>query len=127
MENFIDKSLLRLGTEQLDLVLLHCPPTSVYSKDELFTGLDKIKEKGKIASYGVSIEKVSEGLQAMEYNISAIEVIFNMFRLKPAEELLPRAKKNDIGILARVPPASGMLTGKFSANTVFGKKRPPIL
>lgn len=121
MEKFIDASLKRLGTEQLDLVLLHCPPTSVYKKDELFAGLDKIVSKGKIAHYGVSIEKVSEGLQAMEYPISAIEVIFNMFRLKPAVELFPKALENNVGILARVPLASGLLSGKFNENTVFGE------
>ena len=122
MEHFIDGSLQRLGVEQLDLVLLHCPPTSVYRKDELFTGMDKLVQKGKIAQYGVSIEKVSEGLQAMEYPIAAIEVIFNMFRLKPAEELFPAAKAKDIGILARVPLASGLLTGRYTKDTVFGKE-----
>lgn len=93
MEKFIDGSLKRLSVEHLDLVLLHCPPTSVYQKDELFSGMDKLVQKGKISHYGVSIEKVSEGLQAMEYPISAIEVIFNMFRLKPLEKLFPAAKK----------------------------------
>ena len=104
------------------MVLLHCPPTSVYQKDELFTGLDKIKEKGKIANYGVSIEKVSEGITAMEYNISAIEVIFNMFRLKPIDELFQKTKTNNIGVIARVPLASGLLTGKYNINTIFGDK-----
>lgn len=121
MEAFIDGSLKRMNVEQLDLVLLHCPPSSVYHKDALFTGMDKLVGKGKIAHYGVSIEKVSEGLQAMEYPISAIEVIFNMFRLKPLEELFPAAQKKDVGILARVPLASGLLTGHYSANTTFGK------
>lgn len=111
----------RLEVEQLDLVLLHCPPTSVYHKDSLFAGMDKLVEKGKIAHYGVSIEKVSEGLAAMEYPIAAMEVIFNMFRLKPAEALFPEAQKKGIGILARVPLASGLLTGKFTKDTVFGK------
>jgi aryl-alcohol dehydrogenase-like predicted oxidoreductase len=122
MERFIDGSLKRLGMEQLNLVLLHCPPTSVYYKDELFTGMDKLVQKGKIAHYGVSIEKVSEGLQAMEYPISAIEVIFNMFRLKPAEELFPAAQEKKVGILARVPLASGLLTGRYTKDTVFGKQ-----
>lgn len=122
MERFIDGSLQRLGVEQLDLVLLHCPPTSVYEKDELFSGMDKLVQKGKISHYGVSIEKVAEGLQAMEYPISAIEVIFNMFRLKPAEELFPAAQTNDVGILARVPLASGLLTGRYTKDTVFGKE-----
>lgn len=122
MEEFIDGSLKRLGVEKLDMVLLHCPPSSVYKKDELFAGMDKIKEKGKIANYGVSIEKISEGIQAMEYPIAAMEVIFNMFRLKPTEELFPLAKANDIGIIARVPLASGLLTGKYTADTIFSEK-----
>ena len=121
MEAFIDGSLRRLGVEQLDLVLLHCPPTSVYHKDSLFAGMDKLVEKGKIAHYGVSVEKVSEGLAAMEYPISAIEVIFNMFRLKPAEELFPAVQARQIGILARVPLASGLLTGRYTKDTRFGQ------
>ncbi len=120
MEAFIDGSLRRMGVEKLDMVLLHCPPSSVYKKDALFAGLDKIQQKGKIAGYGVSIEKVSEGLDAMQYNIGAMEVIFNMFRLKPTEELFPAAKKNDVAILARVPLASGLLTGRYTADTKFG-------
>ena len=122
MERFIDGSLKRLGVGLLDLVLLHCPPTSVYRKDNLFAGMDKLIQKGKIAHYGVSIEKVSEGLQAMEYPISAIEVIFNMFRLKPAEELFPAAQAKEIGILARVPLASGLLTGRYTKDTVLSKE-----
>lgn len=120
MERFVDGSLKRLGLERLDLVLLHCPPAPVYDNDALFAGMDRLKEKGKIADYGVSIEKVSEGLKAMEYNISAMEVIYNMFRLKPAEELFPQAKAHDVGIITRVPLASGLLTGKFTASTTFG-------
>ena len=122
MEAFIDGSLKRLGVERLDMVLLHCPPSSVYKDDVLFTGMEKIKQKGKIANYGVSIEKVSEGIEAMKYPIAAIEVIFNMFRLKPIEELFPLAKENHIGIIARVPLASGLLTGKYTTNTVFSEK-----
>ncbi len=121
MEQFIDGSLKRLGVERLDMVLLHCPPSSVYRKDELFTGLDKLVRKGKMAHYGVSVEKVSEGLQAMEWPISAIEVVFNMFRMKPAERLFPEAAARDIGILARVPLASGLLTGRYGPDTVFAK------
>ena len=103
------------------MVLLHCPPTSVYQKDEVFDALENLKTAGKIAHYGVSIEKVSEGIAAMEYDISAMEVIFNMFRQKPIEELFPAAQKKDVGIIARVPLASGLLTGKLSKDTVFGK------
>lgn len=122
IERFVDGSLMRMGLERLDNILLHCPPTSVFKKDEIFTKLDKLKESGKIQNYGVSIEKVSEGLDAMEYGISAIEVIFNMFRLKPEEELFPRAMEKKIGIIARVPLASGLLTGRYTKDTVFGEK-----
>lgn len=120
VERFVDGSLSRMGLEQLDMILLHCPPTSVYRKDEVFAKLDSLKRAGKISAYGVSIEKVSEGLRAMDYEISAIEVIFNMFRLKPAEELFPAAEKNNIGIIARVPLASGLLTGRYNQSTTFG-------
>lgn len=117
---FVEGSLRRLQLDCLDMVLLHCPPTPVFHNDELFAGLDRMKQQGKIAHYGVSIEKVEEGIAAMEYNISAIEVIFNMFRLKPTERLFPLAKEKGVGILARVPLASGLLTGKFTADTQFG-------
>ncbi|MBR1797005.1 MAG: aldo/keto reductase [Clostridiales bacterium] len=122
IEGFVDGSLMRLGLQTLDNILLHCPPSSVFQRDDIFARLDEIKRKGKIRNYGVSIEKVSEGLDAMEYDISAIEVIYNMFRLKPEEELLPKAQEKGIGIIARVPLASGLLTGKFTKNTVFGSK-----
>lgn len=119
---FVEDSLSRMQLDQLDMVLLHCPPTSVYQKDEIFTRLAALKSSGKIAGYGVSIETVQEGLRAMAYDIDAIEVIFNMFRLKPSEQLLGEAKKKEIGIIARVPLASGLLTGKYHQDTVFGEK-----
>jgi len=119
---FIEGSLSRLGVEKLDMVLLHCPPASVYARDDIFGELDRQKRLGKIADYGVSVEKVSEGVAAMDYDISAMEVIFNMFRLKPAEELFPLALKKNVGVIARVPLASGLLTGKMSRDTVFGPK-----
>ncbi len=119
---FIEGSLGRLQTERLDMVLLHCPPTSVFARDDIFAELDRQKKAGKIADYGVSIEKVAEGKMAMEYDISAIEVIFNMFRLKPAEELFPLAAKKNVGIIARVPLVSGILTGRFTKETSFGPK-----
>ena len=121
MERFIDGSLKRMGLERLDMVLLHCPPPSIYKNDELFAAMERIKKSGKIADYGVSIETVSEGLQAMEYPISAMEVIFNMFRLKPLDKLFPVAKAKDVGIIARVPLASGLLTGKYTKDTKFGE------
>ena len=119
---FIEDSLERMRLDRLDMILLHCPPTPVYARDDIFGELERQKKAGKIADYGVSIEKVSEGLQAMEYDISAMEVIFNMFRLKPLDELFPAAAKRNIGIIARVPLASGLLTGRFTKETVFGPK-----
>ena len=119
IEGFIEGSLRRLQLEKLDMILLHCPPTSVFARDDIFAALDRQKRIGKIAGYGVSIEKVSEGLAAMEYGISAIEVIFNMFRLKPLDELFPKAREKNVGIIARVPLASGLLTGRYTKDTVF--------
>jgi aryl-alcohol dehydrogenase-like predicted oxidoreductase len=120
LEKYLDDSLRRLQLDRLDMILLHCPPTPVYQRDDIFAWLDSMVEKGKLASYGVSVEKVSEGLAAMDYNVSAIEVIYNMFRLKPERELFPVAKKNDVGIIVRVPLASGLLSGKYTQNTTFG-------
>ncbi len=119
---FIEGSLQRMKLEKLDMVLLHCPPTPVYQRDDIFAELDRQKKTGKISDYGVSIEKAEEGLQAMEYDISAMEVIFNMFRLKPLDRLFPLAAEKNVGIIARVPLASGLLTGRYTKNTVFGPK-----
>lgn len=121
VEGFADESLKRLQVEKLDMLLLHCPPSSVYRRDDIFTKLEKMRQSGKILSYGVSVEKVSEALEAMNYPIAAIEIVFNMFRLKPAEELLPKAKAENVGIIARVPLASGLLTGKYTKDTSFGQ------
>lgn len=120
IERLVYESLDRMKLDYIDCVLLHCPPTEVYKKDEVFLKLEELKKLGKIKSYGVSVEKVEEALMAMKYDISAIEVIFNMFRLKPIEELFEKAKENNIGIIARVPLASGLLTGKFNKTTTFG-------
>ena len=117
---FIEGSLGRMKLERLDMILLHCPPTSVFARDDIFGELDRQKKAGKIADYGVSIEKVQEGIQAMEYDISAIEVIFNMFRLKPLDTLFPLAEEKNVGIIARVPLASGLLTGRYTKDTSFG-------
>lgn len=116
---FIEASLRRMRREQIDLILLHCPPTPVYRRDDIFAELERQKKLGKIGNYGVSIEKVSEGLDAMEYGIAAIEVIFNMFRLKPTEALFPKALEKNVGIIARVPLASGILTGRYTKETQF--------
>ncbi|MGL5347069.1 MAG: aldo/keto reductase [Peptostreptococcaceae bacterium] len=121
IRKFVFESLENMEVESLDLVLLHCPPTEVYQSDEAFKALDELKREGKIKHYGVSVEKVEEAIKALDYDISAVEIIFNMFRLKPAEQFFELAKKKDIGIIVRVPLASGLLTGKFDESTKFGK------
>ena len=119
---FIDDSRQRLDQETLDMVLLHCPPTDVYYNPEVFKLLDTLKKEGKIKHYGVSVERIEEGLKAMEYaGVDAIEIIFNMFRLRPAELFFEQAKKKNVGVIVRVPLASGLLTGKFNQKTTFNK------
>jgi aryl-alcohol dehydrogenase-like predicted oxidoreductase len=120
LESFVDRSLKNLHVDTLDLLQLHCPPTEVYSRPEVFKALDDLKRKGRIRHYGVSVEKTSEALKAMEYpDVQSVQIIFNMFRLKPATEFFPAAKKHNVGILARVPLASGLLTGKITKETRF--------
>ena len=119
---FIADSLKRMRLEKLDMILLHCPPTPVFARDDIFAELERQKEAGNIAGYGVSIEKVEEGVMAMEYGISAMEVIFNMFRLKPLDRLFPLAAEKNVAVIARVPLASGLLTGRYGKDTVFGPK-----
>lgn len=117
---FVDRSRRNQQVDALDLTLLHCPPTSVFSDKKVFDVLDRIKAEGLIRHYGVSIEKVEEGLTALDHDISAIEVIFNMFRMKPSEELFARCAEKNVGIIVRVPLASGLLTGRYTADTKFG-------
>ena len=120
---FIDQSRRNLGVEALDMVLLHCPPFEVYYMPEVFASLDAMKKEGKIKHYGVSVQKVEEGLMALEYpGVEAVEIIFNMFRLRPAELFFQEAKKKDVGVIVRVPLASGLLTGKFTHETTFGQE-----
>jgi aryl-alcohol dehydrogenase-like predicted oxidoreductase len=117
---WIDRSRRNLGVDTLDLVQLHCPPTAVYSDQKVYDALDSFVEDGAIAAYGVSVETVAEGLTALEHpGVQSIQVILNVFRRKPLEELLPAAAKAQVGVLARVPLASGLLTGKFSESTTF--------
>lgn len=123
LRGYVEDSLKRLNVEVLDLIQLHCPPTEVYYRPEIFGEFEKMKDEGKILNLGVSIEKVEEGLKAIEYNnVTTLQVIYNMFRQRPHEELFPKAAKNNVGIIVRVPLASGLLTGKFSKDTTFGKK-----
>lgn len=122
LQKYVEDSLSRLSVDCLDLIQLHCPPTEVYRRDDIFELFDRLKDQGKIKNLGVSIEKVEEGLMAMAYNnVTSIQVIFNIFRQKPAEELFPTAKEKNVGIIVRVPLASGLLTGKFGKNTTFEK------
>lgn len=122
LTKFIDDSRCNLQVEALDMVLLHCPPTDLYDQKDVFSYMDEFKKQGKIKHYGVSIEKIEEGIKAMEYpGVEAIEVIFNMFRLRPATELFELAKEKNVGIIVRVPLASGLLTGKYTPKTTFGK------
>ncbi len=122
IRKYVNDSRRRLDVEALDMVLLHCPPTALYQRPEVFAVLDQIKREGKIKHYGVSIEKIEEGIKAMDYpGVEAIEVIFNMFRLRPAQDLFELAKKNNVGIVVRVPLASGLLTGKYTKETTFGE------
>ncbi len=117
---FVERSLQNLGVEVIDLLQLHCPPTQVYYMPEVFGILDDLVAAGKIRYYGVSVEKVEEALKALEYpNVQSVQIIFNMFRHRPAELLFEQAAKRKVGILARVPLASGLLTGKLRADSAF--------
>jgi aryl-alcohol dehydrogenase-like predicted oxidoreductase len=117
---WVDRSRENLGMDRLDLVQLHCPPTQAYYMPELFAALDDLVADRSIASYGVSVEKVEEGLKALEYpGVATIQVVFNAFRQRPADRLLAEALRRDVGVIARVPLASGMLTGKLTRETRF--------
>lgn len=117
---FVERSLKNLDTETLDLVQLHCPPTEVYYRPEVFEALDDLVKAGKIRYYGVSVEKVEEALKAIEYpNVQSVQIIFNMLRHRPAELFFQEAKRRKVGILARVPLASGLLTGKMKKDSTF--------
>lgn len=117
---FVERSLKNLATETIDLLQLHCPPPQVYYMPEVFSVLDDLIKAGKIRYYGVSVEKVDEALKAIEYpNVQSVQIIFNMFRQRPAEFFFEQAKVRKVGILARVPLASGMLTGKLTPTSRF--------
>ena len=117
---FIERSLKNLETDVLDLLQLHCPPTDVYYNPELFAALDDFVRQGKIRNYGVSVERVEEALSAIEYpGVQTVQIIFNIFRQRPAELFFGEAKKRGVGILARVPLASGLLTGKLTSHSQF--------
>ncbi len=119
--SWVEDNLRDLESEALDLVQLHCPSTDAYYHPEIFATLDDLVHAGKVRFYGVSVERVEEALKAMEYpNVQSVQIIFNCFRQRPAELFFPEAKRKQVGILARVPLASGLLTGKFRADSQFG-------
>jgi aryl-alcohol dehydrogenase-like predicted oxidoreductase len=120
LTEWIDRSLKNLGAERIDLLQLHCPPNEVYYRPEVFGILEDFVATGKLRYYGVSVKSPEEGLKAMDYpNLQSVQIIFNMFRHRPAEVFLNEAKKRKVGVLARVPLASGMLTGKMRRDTKF--------
>jgi aryl-alcohol dehydrogenase-like predicted oxidoreductase len=120
LEGFIDRSLQNLGVERLDLVQLHCPPAEVYYHPEVFEGLEELKRAGKITHYGVSVENVEQALKAIEYpGVVSVQIIFNLFRQRPAGLFLQEAKRREVAVIARVPLASGLLSGKITAATQF--------
>lgn len=123
LTNFVERSLRNLQMEALDLLQLHSPPTEVYDNPEVFAILDDLVQQGKVRNYGVSVEKVEEALKAIRYpNLQSVQIIFNMFRFKPAEEFFKAAHERQVGIIVRVPLASGMLTGKFTRDTQFASQ-----
>jgi aryl-alcohol dehydrogenase-like predicted oxidoreductase len=117
---FVERSLRNLGVDSLELVQLHCPPADVYYRPETFAAMDELVKAGKVQHYGVSVERVEEGLKAMEFpNVESIQIIFNMFRQRPAERFLAEAGRRGIATIIRVPLASGMLTGKLTSVSTF--------
>ena len=118
--SFVDRSLKNGATDCLDLLQLHCPPTDVYYRPEVFESLDRLVVAGKIRFYGVSVERVEEALKAIEYsNVQSVQIIFNAFRLRPSELFFEVAKRRQVGVIARVPLASGLLSGTFTPVTTF--------
>ena len=119
---FVDRSLRNLAVDSLELVQLHCPPTDTYYRPDTFAAMDDLVKAGKIQHYGVSVERVEEGLKAMEFpNVESIQIIFNMFRQRPAERFLAEAGRRGVATIIRVPLASGMLTGKLTAQSTFAR------
>ena len=122
MEEFVDRSLINLGVEQIDLVQLHCPTVDICDKTETFERMDEIVKKGKIANYGVSVYNLNEAFEAIKFpNVKSIQLVFNIFRQKPIEFFFKEAKKKNIAIIARGPLASGLLTGEINKSTKFAE------
>lgn len=122
LEGFIDRSLANLAVERLDLLQLHCPPTDVYYRPDVFEGLEDLKAAGKIADYGVSVERVEEAMKAIDYpGVVSVQIIFNMFRQRAADLFFAEARRRNIAVIVRVPLASGLLSGKITAQTRFAE------
>ena len=120
LERFLDRSLRNLGMDTVDLIQLHCPPTDIYYKPEVFEALEGFVDEGKVQHYGVSVEKVEEGLKAIEYpGVVSVQIVFNIFRQRPSELLFEQCRKKNVAVIARVPLASGLLTGKMTPQTKF--------
>ncbi len=122
LRGYVEDSLRRMKIDRIDLIQLHSIPNAVYYRPEIFGLFERLREEGKIQHLGVSVEKVEEAIKAMEYpNVAAVQIIFNLFRQRPTELFFDLVKQHDIGVIARVPLASGLLTGKFDAQTTFGE------
>jgi len=120
LREYVEDSLKRIGTDCLDLIQLHCPPTEVYYRPEIFGEFGKLKDEGKILNLGVSVEKVEEAIKAIEFdNVTTIQIIYNIFRQRPHERFFGMAKEKNVGLIIRVPLASGLLSGKFASDTRF--------
>jgi aryl-alcohol dehydrogenase-like predicted oxidoreductase len=120
LSSWIDRSLQNLEVDTLDLVQLHCPPTALFSQPQVFERLDRLVESGKIRNYGVSVEKIEEAEKALDYpGVQGVQIIFNAFRQRPAKEFFAHAQAKQVAVIARVPLASGLLTGKFKPDTKF--------
>lgn len=122
LRKYVEASLTRLELECIDLIQLHCPPTEVYYRPEIFGEFEKLKEEGKILNMGVSVEKIEEAIKAIEFeNVTTVQIIYNIFRQRPQERFFQQAAEKNVGIIVRVPLASGLLTGKFSKDSKFNE------
>ncbi len=120
LRGYVEDSIRRLGVECIDLIQLHCPPVEVYYRPEIFGEFEKMKDEGKILNLGVSVEKVEEAMKAIEFdNVTTVQLIYNIFRQRPHERFFAMAREKNVGLIIRVPLASGLLSGKFSASTRF--------
>lgn len=120
LERFVDRSLQNLEVETLDLVQLHCPPGEVYDRPEVFGAMDRLVERGKIRFHGVSVERVDEALRAIrQQNVASVQIIYNLFRQRPADDFFPAARAANVAVVVRVPLASGLLTGRITRDTQF--------